>query len=246
MAANKRTKLQREEDREEIADLHNRGYSSRAIRDKLNAKRQGLYSLTQQQIVYDLETISQRFRDLANLHRMEHVQRQRAQLREVRREAWEAWEASKENREKKVTEKISESLDKNGNPTAKTLQKLKAVITTEGRLPASEYLAIILRTFEREAALLGLDAPAKIAPTNPDGTKPFEPLSDEERVACLQRLYAAVGAGNRSVAFAGADGADGSLSGGPGADSDRGGHDAGFLAGETPEGITWCSAACSR
>ena len=37
-----------------------------------------------------------------------------------------------------------------------------------------------LRVMERRAKLLGLDAPQKIAPTNPSGENEFHSMSDEE------------------------------------------------------------------
>jgi hypothetical protein len=57
-----------------------------------------------------------------------------------------------------------------------------------------------------EAKLIGLYAPVKIAPTNPDGDKGYG-LSDEERVAALAALHAAVGQGDRGPAAEGQAGA---------------------------------------
>ena len=37
----------------------------------------------------------------------------------------------------------------------------------------------VLKIMARRAALLGLDAPAKVAPTTPDGTQPYEPPSPQ-------------------------------------------------------------------
>lgn len=44
----------------------------------------------------------------------------------------------------------------------------------------------LVKLQDRRAKLLGLDAPSKLAPTTPDGTKPYDPydaLSDDERLA---------------------------------------------------------------
>ena len=46
-------------------------------------------------------------------------------------------------------------------------------------------LAIILRSLKQECDLLGLDAPTKIAPTDPSGTKEYDNISDDERIARL-------------------------------------------------------------
>ena len=41
----------------------------------------------------------------------------------------------------------------------------------------------------RKAALLGLDSPVKLAPTNPDGTEPYQSLTDSERAARTAAIY---------------------------------------------------------
>jgi len=188
VAAPKRTPTEREEALAEVAKWDRRGYSVRAIAAKMG--------VSHVQVVYDLKIVKQRYRDTVLEERAALVAQKIEQLREVRQEAWNAWEASKENCERQVKEKISESLDAHGNPTAETLQRMKAVITTEGRLPSNEYLTTILRTFEEEADLQGLYAPTKIAPTTPDGTKEyggrflidseFDALPLAERVRLLQ------------------------------------------------------------
>jgi hypothetical protein len=53
-----------------------------------------------------------------------------------------------------------------------------------------------LAVLQDEAKLEGLNPPTKIAPTNPEGDKPYEcNLSDAQRAAALGRLYAELGAG---------------------------------------------------
>ncbi|HEY7428595.1 MAG TPA: hypothetical protein VH682_30475 [Gemmataceae bacterium] len=87
-----------------------------------------------------------------------------------------------------------------------------------------------------EAELLGL-YPAKltkIAPTNPTGDQPYVPLTDEERkelFAALQGVYAAVGQGGGRADPQGQADDDGHALGRSGADSERGGDEAGPLAG---------------
>lgn len=51
----------------------------------------------------------------------------------------------------------------------------------------------VARVSARRAALLGLDAPVKIAPTNPEGTRPFKGLTDEELDAQMAQLAAESG-----------------------------------------------------
>jgi hypothetical protein len=58
-------------------------------------------------------------------------------------------------------------------------------------------LGTALSVLRDEATLLGLYPPTKVAPTNPEGDKPYEPLTltDAERRAALDRLYGTVGPG---------------------------------------------------
>ena len=115
MAAPKRTKLEREAQLVEIERRHNRGESIRDIGAQLS-----LHFTTIQR---DLKTIAQRYQDKTLVERAVAVNRMIATLRDVRKEAWEAWEKSKENKERQAREKISESLDAEGRPTAETLQQ---------------------------------------------------------------------------------------------------------------------------
>jgi hypothetical protein len=51
------------------------------------------------------------------------------------------------------------------------------------------YADRILKVMERRAKLLGLDAPTKIAPTDPTGEREYEGLSDDDRVARLAAIF---------------------------------------------------------
>jgi hypothetical protein len=77
-----------------------------------------------------------------------------------------------------------------------------------------------------EAELLGLYPPKKVAPTNPDGTQPYGQLTDAERAAALQNLYARVGAGGGGAAAGGDAAAGGPVLGGPDAHPEGGRHGA--------------------
>jgi hypothetical protein len=70
-----------------------------------------------------------------------------------------------------------------------------------------------LACLDSEAKLLGLFAPVKIAPTTPDGTRPYEPVTftDAERAAALQLLYARLGAAPGGQAVIGPEPSPGPL-----------------------------------
>ena len=174
-----RTKTQREADAVEVERLDRRGYSQREIAARIG--------VAPSQVCYDLKLLRQRYREAQLAERSAAVAEKLEQYRDIRREAWEAWERSKDNKEKEITEKVS-SLGAQEAVAAKT-EKLKAIITTEGRLPGNEYLRTILETLQNERELQGLDAPKKLAPTNPDGTEPFTGhLTDAQFAAGLREL----------------------------------------------------------
>lgn len=78
--------------------------------------------------------------------------------------------------------------------TAEEVERLRALETerldhmlrgiwpraTSGHLGAIERA---LKIMERRAKLLGLDGPIKIAPTDPGGTEPYEPPTDDDEIA---------------------------------------------------------------
>jgi hypothetical protein len=66
-----------------------------------------------------------------------------------------------------------------------------------------------------EAELQGLYPPKKVAPTNPQGTEPYagSGLTDAERRAALQALYASLGDRGREPPVDGPDAAGGSVLG---------------------------------
>jgi predicted transcriptional regulator len=154
-----RTKTQREADAAEVERLDRRGYSQREIASRIG--------VAPSQVCYDLKLLRKRYRDAQLSERSAAVAEKLAQYRDIRREAWEAWERSKDNKEKEITEKVS-SLGAQEAAAAK-IEKLKAIITTEGRLPGNEYLRTILETLQNERELQGLDAPKKQELSGPDG-----------------------------------------------------------------------------
>jgi hypothetical protein len=83
--------------------------------------------------------------------------------------------------------------------------------------------ATALRVLQDEARLEGLYPPTKVAPTNPEGDKPYDgTLTYAERAAAVTALLATVGAGNPGPAAAGQAPAAGPLLGSPGGDPVRG------------------------
>lgn len=94
---------------------------------------------------------------------------------------------------------VSRALDKTRKATAESAETLRGMELT--RLDAmqtaiwadamkgdEQKIDRLLKIQARRAALLGLDAPAKIAPTDPTGQKEYEALTDAERAARLDAI----------------------------------------------------------
>lgn len=87
---------------------------------------------------------------------------------------WDAWEVSKQDKESTLAEKTE------GNEIRTKAQQRK-----EGQVGSPSFLAGVQWCIDRRCKLLGLDAPTKIAPTDPSGTKEYDNLTDEQRLAKL-------------------------------------------------------------
>jgi hypothetical protein len=94
------------------------------------------------------------------------VQQILAEIQLMRAEAWAAWERSKQPREVTTTERTQGG--EGGD-------RLKAGVRKEGRDPASEYMRTVEWCIEKECEIWGLNAPKKVAMTDPSGKKPAPP-----------------------------------------------------------------------
>jgi hypothetical protein len=114
-----------------------------------------------------LKKVRERYRESIPVEYAAKVGEVRALLRDVRREAWEAWERSKQDAHKEVRETApgtARKLDKRGETLRQTIKRLRLIVTREERLPASEFLHVILKTISMECELYGINA--EKAPVN--------------------------------------------------------------------------------
>ena len=166
MAAPKRTPTEREAALTEVARLDRRGASQREIAARLG--------VCHQQVSYDLRTIRARYAKETQAEHAALVAEKIAQFREQRLELWDAWERSKEDKTRSVKEKVTDLVDRadKGEDVREDVKKLKAVLTTEGRLPEASYQRLILDNLREEAELRSLYPSKKDAP----GSSPETPL----------------------------------------------------------------------
>lgn len=167
MPRNTRRGVSREESLEVVARLDRKGYSQNEIAR--------IVGVSQPQICQDLKEIRRHYAEEHAQEMAWKIQEKVRQYREIQREAWEAWELSKQ-----VKERVTEAEEREDMPPVSskangangrrgsTPQRLKQRIKTrkekvrEGRLPASEYLRMIMECLQAERELLGLDAPERV------------------------------------------------------------------------------------
>lgn len=145
MARRARTKVQREKDLQQIAEMYLSGRTQADIAHALN--------VTQQTISNDLKTLQERWLASSVRDFNELRAEQLAKIDRLEAEYWSAWERSKRPRTRKGKKQKSSS-----GPTGNSDESSVVVEERDGN-PA--WLAGVDRCVERRCKLLGLDAPTK-------------------------------------------------------------------------------------
>jgi hypothetical protein len=160
MPGRKRKREKRVVDRERIAELRLKSWTQQMI-----AREMGLSRAT---VVRELRVLTDEWKRAAAADIAAAKARDLQALETLEREAWAEWERSKLDYARHVQQQGGEGGGYNRTETG-------------GRLGDPKYLQIAINAHERRARLLGLDAPAKVAATNPDGSA----LSKEHRDAIV-------------------------------------------------------------
>ena len=162
---NRRTREQRERDLERISDHYLRGYTQWQIGEILG--------VTQQQICYDLKELQKRWKESALRNFDEAKAQELAKIDRLELEYWDAWHNSRGQKKISSTERTDMASG----------QRNKAQIRTEDLLGDPRFLEGVRWCVDRRCKILGLDAPSKVAPTNPEGYQPYEPTLSERVIA---------------------------------------------------------------
>lgn len=101
MPAHKRNEAQRQLDIPEIQALAIRGYSHEEIATKISAQRD--YTLSRQQITYDMQDVNKMFEALAAQQILLQKGREIAAANALEHEAWKAWDRSQQDKVVKTT-----------------------------------------------------------------------------------------------------------------------------------------------
>lgn len=178
MPGEKRSKAQKIKDREQIAALKLRGRTLQQIADAV-----GVSVMT---VRRELKALIGDWQAAAKEDIAAVKARELRKLEALEEEAWKEWERSKEDWVKK-------SVKKGGTTPAGTKAAPETKVETGGQCGDPRYLNVLLGVQERRAKILGVDAPTKIAPTDPTGEREHGKMSDEELNARIAELAAKVG-----------------------------------------------------
>lgn len=158
----KRSKTQRELDLAITADWYLKGKLQQEIAEHLASIRD--YTLTQQQISADLKAIRKRWQASAIRDFDELKAQELAKVDHLELTYWDSWERSKVSSPKDVHKVIQDFTI--GDP---------------------RFLTGVQWCINKRCEILGIDAPAKFAPTDPTGRKPYQ-LTESERMEKLTAL----------------------------------------------------------
>jgi hypothetical protein len=185
--------------RTQIAGLFLRGFK----RQSELAERVGVDRST---VSRDLKVLNSRWKE-SGVRDLDAAKGQELErIDQLEREYWDAWEKSKKAHETTTTEQI----------TGGDGERLKAGLRKEDQCGDARYLAGVQWCVDKRCDILGLKAPQKIAPTNPDRTKEYGQLTDQQRLAGYHAILARLGQGGLGCPVPANGLADGGALGGPG------------------------------
>lgn len=189
----KRSDYERERDITLIVALYLKGLYQWEISERLNSDPARGYKINQQMVSNDLREAESRWRSSTIIDFNEAKWKELNRVDELEREAYAAWFRSVGKRTVETTETVQTTA---GTPEPKakpktrekTIGRARVTIRTEEDAGSADYLRLVAWCIDKRCAILGLLAPMKVAPTSPDGDKPYEigvELGLEERARRL-------------------------------------------------------------
>jgi hypothetical protein len=164
--------------RQRVADAYLRGQSQDRIAQQEN--------VSQAQISRDLATIREDWKQSSIMDFNERKAQELAKIDAVETTAWAAWEKSCKDAEIYHTGVDKGRAGKDGQPLP---ERQKSWKTVKGQFGDARFLERVAWCINRRCELLGLDAPKKLAPTNPDGTDEYTGgLTSAQRIAGILEL----------------------------------------------------------
>lgn len=160
MARAKRNETELLLDRVAITDMLLRNMSLRAIAEELNKRNEGRYTITFQQVYYDVKKLQQEWYQESQDLIEQGIVREIKKLDKIEAECWEAWEQSKKGQRSTVIQ--GGFVGEDGKEIAGNVVNRKLDSSTGD----VRYLVMIERCIVRRSELLGVMFP----PKKEDGT----------------------------------------------------------------------------
>ena len=212
MAANKRTQIQIERDRRQIADWYLQGWKQAEIAEKINADEGRDYKLTQQMISYDIGQLVKQWRESGLVDIDDAKAQEIAKINHLELEYWQAWRRSCEDAEatvKKTKGVVQRRQEGDGTFVAERPAEVQQ--TSKGQAGDPRFLAGVQWCIDRRCKILGIDAPQRLSHegTGEDGAIIVEQrYTDAERIRGLGALFDAVRTGVLAGDYGGDDALD--------------------------------------
>lgn len=152
--------------RQQVAELYLQSWAQAAIGQELG--------ISQPTVSQDLEAIRREWRESSVRDFDALRERELRKLDMLEREAWAAWERSQ-----RPSESTRVTQDGSGKLAQRTVQQ---------RIGDPRFLEQVQKCIAARRALLGLDAPTRIAPVMPDGQEPFRLAVGQLNISELRAL----------------------------------------------------------
>lgn len=174
----RRNELEIAEDRARVAELLHKGYRSKTeIANIINVGKSLDKHITPEQVKYDIEAIIKKHTDRTAVDYNGYRNQLLQELYLLKKTLWEGYELSRRNKitieseaildEEEYSRDISEGLGVKSNENVFLRQaKTKEEVRLEGNLG---FLQGVLSVIDREAKMVGIDAPSKVALTDSNG-----------------------------------------------------------------------------
>ncbi len=156
----KRTDQQREVDLIETATLYVKGWRQDQIAKHISESRP--YSLSSQQIAYDIRSIHERWVHAQLINMDEAKARELSKIDQVESAAWEAWQKSLQDDIVTESTRIEDNAAAIRNPKGTTYTRGKVSKTSKSGGGNYKFLEIVLKCIGERCRVLGVYAPDKI------------------------------------------------------------------------------------
>jgi len=155
----KRNRAEREFDRREMAALYLRGMTQQEIADHVNTDKKRKYTLSQQQVSYDLLKIQEHWREATVMDLTEAKTIELARIDALEREYWAAWEKS--CGPERTTRQEGVPIRGLDGKLKEEPQIIKIIQSSRASSGNSAFLRGVQECIKMRITLLGLDAPIK-------------------------------------------------------------------------------------